>query len=904
MEEKEYNAIIFLILLYIIIEFPSLVTSQKLTNIIRLGGSGFVYSNFATFSNMSLVIESSKDSSSPTRIFYGITKEGTPLFENNNFFLSFIADGERKDYENVIITMNDNTHKEYLISFGNDLIVEIYDLYAKKVVNKFELDKYLFLSMVSTVQTAISYNDESNYFTYLAYLDSFKNFKIRKLKFTSPSSYSIDKAYLSDIYGKTATCFMTKKNYIVCLAIYKQFDLKKIFSTSEIISYIYKVYIFDKNLYIVYNDQLDSYVLTSDNIKNCNFYFYKALHLKKEIGVFAFYTENNKYLNLVFKEFDTSSNKLKKYINTIILDKYKANVNNLLNDIIRVDDNKLCFFSTSDNKEIMYLVLIRVYDTKETAVRYYAFDIYNTYKYKFYINMRGYLYNNYISLSFSYCRSSKCASSSDTHYPGLIIFSYPNGTDTNIDLINEMIYDQKKKDNITINLNNKIKIDNNIFGLVNHHIQIADIIDCGSIIFISSNNTNKNIEKNYTLKENENIIAKNFSFEKTECQIWYYYFISEANFNTYNSYANITDFKNNYKEKYFNRDLYKSRLLNYNIIIKEDLANKCPENDKNCLICQQKNTSHCIICEYNYLIHNTKSEKYKTCMPEGVNITNDVEVFEGESSREFYEEEAEEEAEYDSELSENYTKQIEQEVSCNYFEILTNECKNGKLSNTQISDVYEIMKEIYLTESNDEESTVVVTENVVYQVATFEYQKNNEEANVSSIDLGTCEQSLKNVYGIYDNQSLIVFKIDYKNPGTKQTFVQYEIYSPNNLSNPLNLSVCNNTKIIINTPVDLNDNSIQLYESVSSYGYDIFNSSDDFYTDICSVYTTEKGTDMLIQDRKNDIYNGVGNTTMCQNGCVLSYYNTTTKKSVCACEPQVEESSTENIDKDKFSSKK
>ena len=55
------------------IEVPSSVTSQKLDNIICLGDSGFAYSNFATFSNGSLVIESSKDSGTDERIFYGIT---------------------------------------------------------------------------------------------------------------------------------------------------------------------------------------------------------------------------------------------------------------------------------------------------------------------------------------------------------------------------------------------------------------------------------------------------------------------------------------------------------------------------------------------------------------------------------------------------------------------------------------------------------------------------------------------------------------------------------------------------------------------------------------------------------------------------------------------------------------
>ena len=100
--------------------------------------------------------------------------------------------------------------------------------------------------------------------------------------------------------------------------------------------------------------------------------------------------------------------------------------------------------------------------------------------------MRGNLYNNYISFSFSFCPSSRCDSNSDTHYPGLIFFSYPNGTDTNIDLINEMINTNKKIDSITINLKNQVRIDNNIFGLEYYDIQIVDIKDCGSIAFISS----------------------------------------------------------------------------------------------------------------------------------------------------------------------------------------------------------------------------------------------------------------------------------------------------------------------------------------------------------------------------------------------------------------------------------
>ena len=170
-----------------------------------------------------------------------------------------------------------------------------------------------------------------------------------------------------------------------------------------------------------------------------------------------------------------------------------------------------------------------------------------------------------------------------------------------------------------------IRIDNNIFGLEYYDIQIVDIKDCGSIAFISSENEESVIGINDDLSEDENIIAKNFPLEKTKCQIWYYYFITEPSFDTYNSYTTENVFQNDYDESYFNRDLYQSRLLNYNITINETLTEEC--DDANCLLCQVKDASHCIICKYKYLIHNTKNEIYKTCVTEVVNITNKVEDF-------------------------------------------------------------------------------------------------------------------------------------------------------------------------------------------------------------------------------------------------------------------------------------
>ena len=132
--------------------------------------------------------------------------------------------------------------------------------------------------------------------------------------------------------------------------------------------------------------------------------------------------------------------------------------------------------------------------------------------------------------------------------------------------------------------------------------------------------------------------------------------------------------------------------------------------------------------------------------------------------------------------------------------------------------------------------------------------------------------------------------------------MQYEIYSPYNLNTTLNLSLCDKVKIEINVPVNLNNESISLYQSLSESGYNIFDSGDKFYTDICSTYTTSGGTDMTLEDRKKDIYSTSGNVTLCQSGCNFESYDIETKKAKCQCDIQTNEIEAD-ITEDKFSSK-
>ncbi len=124
-----------------------------------------------------------------------------------------------------------------------------------------------------------------------------------------------------------------------------------------------------------------------------------------------------------------------------------------------------------------------------------------------------------------------------------------------------------------------------------------------------------------------------------------------------------------------------------------------------------------------------------------------------------------------------------------------------------------------------------------------------------------------------------------ENLGT--TYVRYEIYNPYTLE-VLDLSCCKESDIIMNIPVKLDPETAFLFDSLSKYNYNLFDPNDSFYNDICAVYKTENGTDIILEDRKNDFYKNNGNKTLCQNECSLKKYNSANKKAECECSIQKE----------------
>ena len=229
----------------------------------------------------------------------------------------------------------------------------------------------------------------------------------------------------------------------------------------------------------------------------------------------------------------------------------------------------------------------------------------------------------------------------------------------------------------------------------------------------------------------------------------------------------------------------------------------------------------------------------------------------------------------------------EMKIDCTNEEILNILCVQ-KIDNKKINDIYTYLQDD-LVKNGYEKQKEIYTENTLFQITTLDEQKNNENKEISIIDLGDCELKLKIENQISEEEELIILKVDIKEGAT--TYVQYEVYDPISLVK-LNLTICKEDSISIDLPVTLDEEINLLFNSLDKSGYSLYDLNDSFYNDICTKYTSVDNTDLTLSDRKIEIYDKTANLSFCQSGCTFQSYNATNKKAKCNC--QVE---TQSIDK-------
>ena len=164
-----------------------------------------------------------------------------------------------------------------------------------------------------------------------------------------------------------------------------------------------------------------------------------------------------------------------------------------------------------------------------------------------------------------------------------------------------------------------------------------------------------------------------------------------------------------------------------------------------------------------------------------------------------------------------------------------------------------------------EDNTMTIT------FTTSDTQRKNSSDNTTKIDLGKCEELLRQHYKIPDDKKLYIQKIDIVQEGMKIPKIEYNVYCKLFDTNliKLNLTVCDKIQIDLTVPIVINED------------IDKLNSSSDYYNDICYTTTSDCGTDISLKDRKKDFVEK--NKTVCQEDCTFTEYDYNTQKAKCSC---------------------
>ena len=224
----------------------------------------------------------------------------------------------------------------------------------------------------------------------------------------------------------------------------------------------------------------------------------------------------------------------------------------------------------------------------------------------------------------------------------------------------------------------------------------------------------------------------------------------------------------------------------------------------------------------------------------------------------------------------NINKNNNKNETCESIDFIEGYCtpSQNKDTNSTVSDyIYNILEDIEKGKFNDifdkvisENKTYNATENnITYIISTVSSQYITD---YSTVGLEECGSILKKEYLLDENETLILFKLEYNINKAKIPIIEYQLYLKNGTK--MNLSYCYNISQKISIPVKIDEKKEFIY-----------NPKSDFYTDQCFPYTTKYNTDLTMYDRKNN-YN-IKYYSLCEKNCEYKKYDPENKRVECDC---------------------
>ena len=636
--------------------------------------------------------------------------------------------------------------------------------------------------------------------------------------------------------NKNIHCFYISENGYISVAIFYSDNINKI-DTAKII---------DNTISISSN----SIFIKSINIKN-NIIAYIYF---KDYDPSTFYADN---LNLMLKEIKINEN-----LNTVNIDDYNDLINDIyilntrntfdtliaidnFNDFIKLSDNQFCYLNNVFG--VLSIIKFTLYENDSILdIKYFKWDLSTNF---IPLNIELFSFQNFLGFSFYIFDSN------GKTVPKIMISSYANSTD--------IIENNIQTNNYQITLKNYISIENNIFGLEIYGIKIINLPNKTSGITFFNPNDNKRVEKNDIIKNNgliELIVSYDLvsnndpSFNKIYT-IEFQGILSEPeNFNDYNNTSDLSELIliNNVRE-FNHRNFYKGRIGLYNFTINNNIQIKlCHEN---CISCTEQSNldedQKCLFCKEEF----DEIEYATTFLGQNINLYN------------------------------CYTKCPENYIRNN----ITLLCENIIDKN---SKNYEVLQDIIknIDQYSDPENIIKLDKMFiqVYSTNDEDLDKANEKAKenfLTTIEMKECINKIVNYYNYSSANELKIIKIDFNSTNGISNNIEFFIFDSN--GKELDTSICDDSSIIIKKPINDNENiDLETAKYYSEkYGIDVYNSSEEEFNDICTQFTSQNNTDVIIKNRREDYYQ---NVSFCEKNSVYLGVNYSDYTAICSY------SSTEN----------
>ena len=242
-------------------------------------------------------------------------------------------------------------------------------------------------------------------------------------------------------------------------------------------------------------------------------------------------------------------------------------------------------------------------------------------------------------------------------------------------------------------------------------------------------------------------------------------------------------------------------------------------------------------------------------------------------------------------------------------------------------DYYAALNKSYEYKPDDDEKSLIINKNNSNENITFYLLNNFTEKNYNYSSVQLSQKCIERVKKVYNLPYLLIFVANIKKKNIISTQVEYSFYypTPEYIYKELNISsYCyksennlNNTskrsleveekwknhdnysidvdKILVNVQIDFNSEQMSNIIELRNKSINIFNSSEDFYLDVCFNYTTPQNTNIYLENRKKKYYI---KDSLCETSCRQLGYDDLTGRVICLCPIK---GSTENFENVTFS---